>query len=175
MIHPQRLGYASKVTEVSGSVVRTGSFTPNQWSRASSHLRCMQDLLISNQGYSRSHTYQQCQHSVLCEQAGWPHSNQLCQEAINFWHLCFKKDISPYSGTLTWCSESVSNTYYVKWKYFSVWSLARGIQLKPVRIQDILDYLLHFKSSGLSLSSLRVCLVEISTFQPQFQGNSVFF
>ncbi|CAM2102598.1 unnamed protein product [Caretta caretta] len=69
---------------------------------------------------------------------------------------------------------STQATYVAKWKRFTCWASDPHIQAEEAPLQDILDYLLHLKLQGLSLSSVKVHLAAISVFHPPFQGRSVF-
>lgn len=69
---------------------------------------------------------------------------------------------------------STRATYLAKWKCFSIWSGQRGHNLLVVPIPIVLDYLLHLRHLGLSLSSIRVHLAAISAFHPGERGASVF-
>lgn len=58
---------------------------------------------------------------------------------------------------------SSSTTYLAKWKQFACWALDQNLLLKKASFQSILDYLLHLKLQGLSLSSVKV---HMALFQP---------
>lgn len=68
---------------------------------------------------------------------------------------------------------STRSTYLAEWKLFSVWSMS-NVDIGLQDIAGLQDYLLHWKSLDLALSSLRVYMASISAFHPVIQGNVIF-
>lgn len=69
---------------------------------------------------------------------------------------------------------SIRATYLAKWQRFSCWAVERSLSLTQVSLQSVLEFLLHLKLQGLSLSSRKVHLAAVSVFHPPNHGRSVF-
>ncbi|XP_065453731.1 uncharacterized protein LOC135983909 [Chrysemys picta bellii] len=69
---------------------------------------------------------------------------------------------------------STRATYLAKWKRFSIWSAQHGSSPMLPSLLLILDYLLHLKQQGLSMSSIMVYLAAISAFHQGAESWSVF-
>lgn len=65
-------------------------------------------------------------------------------------------------------------TYMQKWKQFHSWTNQQALSPSKSRLSHIFDYLLSLKTSGLSLSSIKVHLAAIIAFHLSVDEVSVF-
>nr|XP_025033567.1 uncharacterized protein LOC112543511 [Pelodiscus sinensis] len=70
--------------------------------------------------------------------------------------------------------QSTRNTYLAKWRRFSDWCIQNNIHPLSSPLQNVLDYILDLRESGLTLSSLRVHLAAISAFHQPVGGSALF-
>ncbi|KAJ7324116.1 hypothetical protein JRQ81_017136, partial [Phrynocephalus forsythii] len=76
---------------------------------------------------------------------------------------------------LSCCKPSTTKLYHYKWRRFSLYAADKGFDPVNPPLTWPLQYLLHLKRSGLTLSSIRVHLSAIVTHQPPSSAASSFF
>lgn len=84
-----------------------------------------------------------------------------CSEAVKQVHLNSRHD-------MTRCS------YLHKWTRLQSWCASNQIEAISAPLSLILDYILHLKQSGLSMSSICVHLAAITIFHYEIDGHFVF-